>query len=113
LAVGTDRGVVLADLARGADLGFLPIGRAQQVLFERSGDLLTGGAAGVMRWPIRLDAGRGEWRIGPPLRLPLPASSMEEMAEDQSGRIVALSRGDRAFVATPERTFQVGPIVNG
>ncbi len=41
LAVGTDRGVVLWDLARGTELAFLPIGNAETLLFEASGDLLT------------------------------------------------------------------------
>ena len=58
LAVGTDRGVVLWDLARGTELAFLPIGMAWHSMFDVSGDLLTNGAAGVLRWPIRLDADR-------------------------------------------------------
>ncbi len=75
LAVGTDQGVVLWDLARGAELSFLPIGSTSYALFEASGDLLTlsVGSLGVQRWPVQLDPDRGEFRIGPPRRLPLPA----------------------------------------
>ena len=73
LAVGTDRGVVLWDLARGTELAFLPIGNAWHLMFEPSGDLLTSGSIGVQRWPIQLDPDRGEFRIGPPRQLPLPA----------------------------------------
>ncbi len=73
LAVGTDRGVALWDLARGTELPFLPIGTARHVMFEASGDLITSGAPGVQRWPVRLDLQRGEFRIGPPRQLPLPA----------------------------------------
>ena len=43
LAVGTDRGVVLWDLARGTELAFLPIGTPGTLMFEASGDLLTSG----------------------------------------------------------------------
>jgi len=109
LALATSQGVVLWDLVRGAELAFLPIGQACCLYFEPSGDLLTSGAAGVQRWPIQLDAERSECRVGPPHRLPLPAAR-EEMAEDRSGRIVAVANYDRAFLSTPERTFWVGPL---
>ncbi len=107
LAVGTSRGVALWDLARGAELAFLPIGNAWHVMFEASGDLLTSGSIGVRRWPIQLDLDRGEFRIGPPRQLPLPAGDCG-IAEDRSGRIVALADHDFAFVATPERTIRRG-----
>ena len=79
------------------------------LMFEPSGDLITSGSIGVQRWPIQLDAGRGEFRIGPPRRLPLPASYCG-IAEDRSGRIVAKANCDYAYVATPERTIRVGPL---
>ena len=97
-------GVVLWDIARGTELAFLPIGKAENLLFEASGDLLTSGSIGVRRWPVRLDLNRGEFRIGPPHPLPLPAGS-EEIAEDRSGRVVALAGVDTAYVHTPERAF--------
>ena len=109
LALGTDRGAVLWDLARGTELAFLPIGNAFHLMFEPSGDLITSGSIGVQRWPIQLDAGRGEFRIGPPRRLPLPASYCG-IAEDRSGRIVAKANCDYAYVATAERTIRVGPL---
>jgi WD40 repeat protein len=110
LALGTNRGVALWDLARVRELAFLPIGDAQSVLFEASGDLLTGGTSGVWRWPVRLDPDRREFGLGPPRRLPLPAG-IEQIAEDRSGRVVALAGLDFAHVSTPERTFRVGPLV--
>ena len=61
LAVGTDRGAVLWDLARGTELAYLPIANAWHLMFEASGDLITSGAMGVHRWPIAFDAGRGEF----------------------------------------------------
>ena len=78
LAVGTDRGVVLWDLARGTELAFLPIGNAWHLMFEPSGDLLTSGSIGVQRWPVQLDPDRGEFRIGPPRQLPLPAGDLRD-----------------------------------
>ncbi len=109
LAVGTDHGTVLWDLARGTELAFLPIGNAWSVRFEPLGDLITSGDIGVQRWPIRIDAGRGEFRIGPPHRLPLPASH-GTIDQDRSGRIVAVAAGRYAYAATPERTIYVGPL---
>ena len=96
LALGTSGGVVLWDMARGAELALLSIGRAENLLFEASGDLLTSGSIGVRRWPVRLDRDLGEFRIGPPQPVPLPAG-FEEIAEDQSGRVVALAGADTAF----------------
>ncbi len=109
LAVGTNGGVVLWDIAHGTELAFLQIGKAEKLLFEASGDLLTSGSIGVRRWPVRLDPDRGEFRIGPPHSLPLPAGS-EEIAQDRSGRVVALAGFDTAYVQTPERSFAVQPL---
>jgi eukaryotic-like serine/threonine-protein kinase len=109
LALGTAQGAVLWDLARGTELAFLPIGNAWHLMFEPSGDLITSGSIGVQRWPIQLDAGRGEFHIGPPRRLPLPVG-LCGIAEDRSGRVVAKANHNYAYVATPERTFQVGPL---
>jgi tetratricopeptide (TPR) repeat protein len=109
LAVGTMRGVLLWDLATGAELALLPIGYAQVLMFEASGDLLSCGDVGVWRWPVRLNLDRGEFRIGPPTQLPLPAG-WGEIAEDASGQVVALAHVGDAHVLTPERPFQVGPL---
>ncbi|HZW34979.1 MAG TPA: protein kinase [Isosphaeraceae bacterium] len=109
LAVGSNRGVVVWDLASGTELAFLSIGLAWGAMFEPSGDLLTDGSCGVQRWPVRLDTGRGEFHIGPPRRLPLPVTA-GSLAEDRSGRIVAVAAHSYAYVATPERTIRVGPL---
>jgi serine/threonine protein kinase/WD40 repeat protein len=109
LAVGADRCVVLWDLARGTELAVLPIGNAWHLRFEPSGDLLTNGAAGVLRWPVRLDPARGEFGIGPPRRLPLPTSILG-IDEDRRGRIVAVANGATAHILTPERAFHIGPL---
>jgi WD40 repeat protein len=63
----------------------------------------------VQRWPIQYDPGRGEFHIGPPRQLRLPAS-LGGIAEDRSGRIVALANHNYAYVATADRTTRVGPL---
>ena len=109
VAVGSDGGAVLWDLARGTELAFLPIGNAWHLMFEPAGDLITSGSMGVQRWPVHLDPDRGEFHIGPPRQLRLPAG-LAEIAQDRSGRIVAKANHDYAYVATPERTIRVGPL---
>jgi eukaryotic-like serine/threonine-protein kinase len=109
LAVGTNRGVILWDLARGTELAFLTIANAWHVMFDPSGDLITSGATGVQRWPVQLDAVRGEFGIGPPRPLRLPGGSCG-IAADRSGRIVAKANHDEAYVATPQRTIRISPL---
>ena len=111
LAVGTSWGVVLWDLALGAELGFLPIGNAWNLTFEPSGDLLTSGASGVNRWPVRIDSERGRLTVGPPRKLSLPPSS-GGIAENRSGAIVALADQANGLVhiVTPERSFVLTPL---
>ena len=64
---------------------FLPIGNAWHLMFEASGDLITSGSIGVQRWPIQLDPDRGEFRIGPPRQLPLPAGLAGLPRTDRAG----------------------------
>jgi serine/threonine protein kinase/WD40 repeat protein len=109
LAVGTDRGVVLWDLARGTELAFLPTGLAWHIMFEPSGDLLTNGDAGVWRWPVRIEAPGGKFQIGPPRRLSLPGTDCA-IAEDRTGRIVAVAGHSAAYVAGGDRTLRLGPL---
>ena len=108
LALNTNHGVALWDLARRVELPFLPLGH-NSVVFEPSGDLLTSTASlGVARWPIRLDPDRGLFKIGPPSQLPMAVSG--SIAQDRTGQVVAVTLGSRAIVTTPERTIQVGPL---
>jgi eukaryotic-like serine/threonine-protein kinase len=109
LAASTLRGVVLWDLASGAELGFLPIGNTPYLTFEGSGDLLTSGAIGARRWPVRQGPHRGEFRVGPPRTLPLPRA-YHELATDRLGHVVGLADGDNAYVATPDRVFQLSSL---
>ncbi len=108
VAANTDRGVVLWDLADGAELAFLPIGHCASI-FEASGDLLTNSPAGVWRWPVQVDSTKGMFQIGPPRRLPLPATDCM-MVEDRTGRTVATSAQNLAYIAVGDRTLKVGPL---
>ncbi len=101
LALGTSRGVALWDLAGGRELAFLPIGRAEGVLFEASGDLVTIGSIGAQRWPVRLVPDRGEFRIGPPRRLESPERA-GRIAANRSGRAAAVPGGGRGLCSTPD-----------
>jgi WD40 repeat protein len=109
LAVSTSRGVVLWDLETGVELGFLPVSETKRVIFEASGDLVTSSPDGVRRWPLVLDGQRGEFKVGPPCQLRVPAGCCP-VALDRLGRIVAAPDHEFAFVATPERTIHVGPL---
>ena len=93
LAVGTDRGVVLWDLARGTELALLPTGLAWHTMFDVSGDLLANTDTGFWRWPIHADPEHGEVRIEQPSRL----SPIDEgaIAEDRTGRIIAVAAQSR------------------
>ena len=106
LAVGTLHGVVFWDLARGVELGVLRIGYNPHLKFEASGDLLTSGAAGVRRWPVRLDPRRSEFHLGPPPMLPSSAYGLE-LSADRLGRVVAAAAFDSASVCTADRVIQL------
>jgi serine/threonine protein kinase/WD40 repeat protein len=109
MALGTDKGAVLWDLARGTELAVLPIGMAGHLIFEPSGDLITSGACGVWRWPVHLDLDHAELRVGPPTQLSFPAGHCG-IDVDRSGQAVALANHVTAWVATSGRTIQVGPL---
>ena len=109
LALGTARGVVLWDLAKGKELAFLPIGLAWHTTFAPSGDLFTNGSLGLWRWPVKISTDGNECRLGPPQQLPLPGSDCA-IDFDSSGGIVALANHSEAYVLTPERRFRVGPL---
>jgi WD40 repeat protein len=109
LAVGTSSGVILWDLARSIELAFLPVGGVGHLMFEPSGDLIIDGTIGWQRWPIQPDTGRGELRIGLPLRCPLPEGG-GPISQDRSGRVVAVGHRSHAHVLTPDRQLQLGPL---
>jgi WD40 repeat protein/tetratricopeptide (TPR) repeat protein len=109
LAVGAETGVVLWDLKSGTECAFLPMRSAREVMFEANGDLLTSGPAGVRRWPVQLDAGRNEFRIGPAIALPFSFNT-GHLAADRPGRVIATPRHSYAEVQASGRLTQVGPL---
>ena len=109
LAAGSSRGVVLWDLADGTELAYLPIGLAWEPRFEPSGDLMTSGRSACGGGRSGSTPRRGELRIGPPRRLPLPVTD-GGISQDRSGRITAVANYRFAYVAAPGRTFRVGPL---
>ena len=108
LAVGSDRGVVFWDLARGVECGFLPVIRTEQVIFEANGDLLTGGRTGVDRWAVQVDPAGGKLSIGPPRDL-LFVWRNGEIAKDHSGQIIARAGTNTSDVQISGRLFRVEP----
>jgi tetratricopeptide (TPR) repeat protein len=109
LAVGTDKGVVLWDLETRAELAFLAIGLAWHSAFSVTGDLLTNGDAGFLRWPVRIDPETGRYHIGPPLALPLPGTDCA-IDEDREGRAVAMADHAAAYVALGNRPMSIAPL---
>jgi serine/threonine protein kinase/WD40 repeat protein/tetratricopeptide (TPR) repeat protein len=109
VALGTNRGVVIWDLARGKELAFLPIGLAWHSTFEPSGDLLTNGAIGIWRWPVRAGSDPREFQIGPPRRVSGVGSACG-IDQDSSGQIIALANHSEVRLMTPQRRFSVGPL---
>jgi WD40 repeat protein/tetratricopeptide (TPR) repeat protein len=109
VTVGTDRGVVLWDLETRAELAFLPIGQAWHSAFSATGDLLTNGQAGFLRWPVRVDRTTGEFRIGPPRKLPLPGTDCS-IDEDREGRTITVAASSAAYVLLGDRPMKIGPL---
>jgi WD40 repeat protein/tetratricopeptide (TPR) repeat protein len=69
-ALATDGSVALVDLSAGREVATLPSSWAAPLRWEPSGDLLTFGRSGLMRWPVDTDPqGPGRIQFGPPKRL--------------------------------------------
>ncbi len=106
LAVGSTDGVSLFDLKSGLEVGHLDIGSMLNVEFDpATGDLLTLGKLGLLRWPLQADPkGPDRLRIGPPKRLLVtttPTSFDFHLSRD--GRTIAVAQGDRVLVLPAEQ----------
>jgi WD40 repeat protein len=90
LAVGTQRGISLMDLATGSEREFLTVA-AEVVLFEPTGALLTNTRAGLFRWPVRADpAAAHHFRIGPPERVPFASPPyISRIVQSADGTVLA------------------------
>jgi len=91
LAVGSEDGTVIREMATGNELAHLRTGKTWHVLFQPSGDLLTSSAnTGLMRWPVRPNPDvDGEYRIGPPEAL--VAGGTDGVAQSKDGRTVVVA----------------------
>src|SRR5262249_52685030 len=59
LAVSVQDGVALLDIARGEEVGLLPLSGNSPLAFEPSGALLSNGSSGLLHWPVAVDQGTG------------------------------------------------------
>jgi WD40 repeat protein/tetratricopeptide (TPR) repeat protein len=74
LAVSTQVGFALIDLATGAERAFVPGPDCLDVLFEPDGNLLVTTRTGLYRWPVALAPGEPKrLRVGPPELVPVSA----------------------------------------
>jgi serine/threonine protein kinase/WD40 repeat protein/Tfp pilus assembly protein PilF len=94
LAVAMADGVGIWDLARRQMLAFLEVGPTNSVFFSPRGDeLITGGAGGLHRWPIRVaDLAPDLLRIGPPRRA--VRDVVKQFSGTPDGRLLAAAVSD-------------------
>jgi WD40 repeat protein/Flp pilus assembly protein TadD len=70
IALADSAGVVaLVDVARGEEVALLPLPGNVPLCFDPEGALWTNGSAGLLRWPLTVDAKTGQRRYGPPKQL--------------------------------------------
>jgi WD40 repeat protein len=108
LAISMQDGLGLWDLQTGAALAFTSeVGMTDSVWFEPSGNLLTGGAESVFRWPFRPDPkAPGGVRLGAPQRLPVPGSEWTGIAGSAGRPVLAFGQPWGALVVHPDRPDQ-------
>jgi WD40 repeat protein len=105
LAVGTSQGVSLFDLASGLDVGHLDLGFNQIAQFDpATGDLLTFGKPGLIRWPVHVEKGNPIGvKIGPPKRLLATRAADNEFRISKDGRTIAVAEFSRVLVLHADR----------
>jgi WD40 repeat protein len=99
LVIGTDGGWGAWSLADGLERAFVPGRAVWGVAFESSGALVTHGADGTNRWPVRRD--RANVRFGPPEPLPLPPT-VNPLSQTPDGRFRAVAFARGAWVVSPD-----------
>ncbi len=116
LAVGHTSGVSLIDLATGLEVGRLDLGWTLYLRFDpSSGDLLTSGTAGLLRWPIQVTAGDPEKVVvGPPRSLTRQRRVWSNIDISRDGQVIAAAFGSEAVVFRQEGVrlvaVMLGPI---
>lgn len=115
LAVAMDDGVHLWELPTGRELGLLPSGRTETVLFEPGGQALWTCAIsnGVQRWAIRPSATNGpELWIGPPRQIALPLAPLRLAADRAMQKLAIISEaaGQAMVLDLPTQSPQGEPV---
>jgi serine/threonine protein kinase/WD40 repeat protein len=105
LAVRVQSGIALVDLVRGEEAALLP-GDHTPVAFEPSGALLTHGAAGTLRWPVRIQLATGQWHYGPP-RVIAPIHGWEVYGSSADCQVLAIPDRDKGAIIVHRKTHQV------
>jgi serine/threonine protein kinase/WD40 repeat protein len=123
LAIGSEDGVALIDIARSDQAALLPSGGNQPLCFDREGALWTHGSQGLLRWPLTIDPPglsplgeakdkrRWQRRYGPSERM-LRATTMDRHGSSTDARVVAIPNyGGGAFVFHQhgKRLLRLGP----
>ncbi len=141
LVASSQRGLTLWDLATGTQLDTIQIA-GDAAAFDRSGQLLTNGPSGLLRWPIGNiidsdaehlapradgqpiegksaapgDSGFQRIQIGPPQRTAaMPRSRYKRFGMSRDGQVVGVALGDGACVVhmdRPEQPILLGPHVD-
>jgi serine/threonine protein kinase/WD40 repeat protein len=109
LAVCTPDGFGLWDTrTREQLLAPIRLGPVDNVLFEPSGTLLTGGPSGIFRWPLQPDpTSAGALRLGPPQQLGLPGTSRTQIACSLDGQVLASADSEGGWVLHSEPSGQL------
>jgi WD40 repeat protein len=94
LAANMTDGVRLFDLENGDELATVPEA-SKRIAIQSDGALLTNGNRGLLRWPLR-EMKTGKWQVGPPILL--DPRSLDDLASDQAGRVIAQANGNGAIV---------------
>ena len=101
LALATQAGVGLWDLEHDTEVACVLLDQGAPA-FSAAGDLLTTGPLGSYRWRVsREDGAEAVFRIGPPVRLPLPPG--EAISESRDGRFVGVAHYDATTVVDARR----------
>jgi len=110
LALAQESGVTFWDLPRRKQLAIARTGQTRSVVFESSSNLLSGGKAGLLRWPVQERGGAAGLRIGPPTNL-LPFWG-ESIGSSSDGRVITSPQGTGALLLDtdhPDRPISLGP----
>jgi WD40 repeat protein len=113
LAVRSESGVLLVDVARGEETALLPLpGQGPNRFDAADGSLWTAGRSGLLRWPIAADpTAGGAIHVGPPEQL-IPNLPTDDCASSSDGGLVVVSadaKGAYAWRHDRKRFQTLGP----